>query len=92
MIELTQLDGNPFILNSDLIETLENIPETKVLLTNGKYYIVSEDRKEIVRRVVAYKRQIFRQEALMQQPPEQEFGQQDGGPEEPEESEESEEC
>lgn len=87
MIELTQLDGNPFILNSDLIETLENIPETKVLLTNGKYYIVSEDRKEIVRRVVAYKRRIFRQEALMQQPSEQESGQQDGGPEEPESSE-----
>lgn len=60
MIELTRLDGKTFTLNSDLIEILDHIPETKVVLTNGQYYIVRESHEEIVRRVVAYKRRIFR--------------------------------
>lgn len=70
MIELTQLDGKPFTLNSDLIETLVNIPETKILLTDGKYYLVREDRKEITRRIIVYKRRLFRHEAARQQPAE----------------------
>ena len=68
MIELTQLNGKVFTLNSDLIETLENIPETKILLTNGKYYLVKEERREVTRRVIAYKHRIFRQDALRHQP------------------------
>jgi flagellar protein FlbD len=68
MIELTQLNGKTFTLNSDLIETLENIPETKVLLTNGQYYIVRESRAEIVRRIIGYKRRIFRNESARQRP------------------------
>lgn len=56
MIELTQLNGSPFVLNSRLIETIENIPETKITITTGKYYLVKENQKEIVRRIVAFER------------------------------------
>lgn len=59
MIELTNLNGVPFVLNSNLIETIESIPETKVTLTTGKYFLVSEMRDEIVKKVIAYNRQIF---------------------------------
>jgi flagellar protein FlbD len=59
MIELTQLNGTAFVLNSNLIETVENIPETKILLTNGKYYLVSEGKEEIIEKVIAFNRQIF---------------------------------
>jgi flagellar protein FlbD len=67
MIDLTQMNGTPFTLNSDLIEIIENIPETKILLTNGKYYLVREDREEVVRRVVDYERRIFRHEIMREQ-------------------------
>lgn len=59
MIELTSLNAVPFVLNDQLIETIENIPETKITLTTGKYFLVSENREEIVKRVVAYNRRIF---------------------------------
>lgn len=59
LIELTNLNGVPFVLNSNLIETIESIPETKVTLTTGKYFLVSEMRDEIVKKVIAYNRQIF---------------------------------
>lgn len=58
MIELTQLDGTKFSLNNDLIEVVLNIPETKILLTNGKYYLVQESRGEVVRRVLECERMV----------------------------------
>lgn len=68
MIELTQLNGTLFTLNSDLIETIENIPETKVLLTNGKYFLVCEKREEIVRKVVDYRRRIYKDLVAAREP------------------------
>lgn len=59
MIELRQLNGESFILNSSLIESIENIPETKIQLTTGKYYLVLESREEIVKKVIAFQRKIF---------------------------------
>lgn len=59
MIELTGLGGSTFLLNSNLIEIIESIPETKITLTNGKYYLVAEEKEEIVKKIIAYNRQIF---------------------------------
>lgn len=59
MIELTNLNGASFVLNCDLIETIENIPETKITLTNGHYFLVGEEREEIVKKVVSYHQLIF---------------------------------
>jgi flagellar protein FlbD len=59
MIELTSLSGSSFVLNSNLIETIETIPETKVTLTNGKYFLVGEEKEEIVQKIIDYNRQIF---------------------------------
>ena len=59
MITLTNLNGNSFVLNSNLIETIESIPETKITLTNGKYFLVSEIKEDIIREVIAYNRQLF---------------------------------
>ena len=64
MIELTQLNGTRFILNCDLIETIENIPETKVTLTNGKFFLVRENREIIMRKVVTFKQLIFKHAAV----------------------------
>ena len=59
MIEQGQLNGESFVLNSNLIESIENIPETKILLTTGKYYLVLESREEIVKKIIAFQRKIF---------------------------------
>ncbi len=59
MIELTSLSGSSFVLNSNLIETIETIPETKVTLTNGKYFLVGEEKEEIVQKIIDYNRQVF---------------------------------
>ena len=59
MIELTDLSNKKYILNSDLIETVEAVPDTKILLTNGKKYLVKESVDEVIDKVMNYKRKIY---------------------------------
>ncbi|MFI3114669.1 MAG: flagellar FlbD family protein [Clostridia bacterium] len=56
MIILTKLDGTQFVLNSQLIETIDKTPDTIVRLAEKKYFIVQEDLQEIIDKVVEYQR------------------------------------
>jgi flagellar protein FlbD len=58
MIAVTRLNHTPVILNSDLIEQVENTPDTVITLTTGHKMVVLESSDEIIRRVVAYRRSI----------------------------------
>lgn len=55
MIELTRLNGNPMLLNSDLIKTAEASPDTMLTLINGEKLIVREELNDVLERVLAYR-------------------------------------
>lgn len=55
MITLTRLNGTPLVLNSDLIETIEQTPDTTILLLNKHYLIVKESMQEVIDKVVAFR-------------------------------------
>lgn len=59
MIVVTRLNGEPLVLNAELIELVERTPDTVVTLTTGRKLLVQEPVEEIVRRVLDYKRRIF---------------------------------
>lgn len=59
MIDLTRLNGTVFTVNCDLIETIEETPDTVVTLTTGKKLIVKESRQGIKNLVLSYKRKIY---------------------------------
>ena len=59
MIELTRLNGNPMVLNSDLIKTAEASPDTMLTLINGEKLIVREEIAEVVDRVLAYRARLL---------------------------------
>lgn len=59
MIELTKLNGFKFVLNGELIESLEETPDTIISTTTGKKIVVAEKVEEVVEKVVEYKRKIF---------------------------------
>lgn len=59
MISLTKLNGVPFLLNSAHIETVHESPDTTIMLTNGKLYIVQESMAEVEQRVLDYQRAVF---------------------------------
>lgn len=60
MIHLTKLSDEEFIINSRQIERIESIPESKIILANGKHFVVKEEPDEIVRRITAYYAQVIR--------------------------------
>ena len=59
LIGITRISGKPFTLNSDLIETIEESPDTVVTLTTGKKIIVKEGRQDIKNLVKLYRKEIF---------------------------------
>ena len=52
MIVLTRHNDTQFALNDDLIETIEECPDTTIKLTNGKIYIVAESLSEIIDKII----------------------------------------
>ena len=59
MIEVTRLNGNPMVLNSDLIKTAEASPDTMLTLINGEKLIVRETCAEVMERVLAYRARLL---------------------------------
>ena len=59
MIDLTMLNVVYFTFNCDLIESIEETPDTVVTLTTGKKLIVKESRQAIKNLVLSYKRKIY---------------------------------
>lgn len=60
MIVLTKLRGQKFCLNHDLIETIQENPDTTIKLSNGNVYIVKEKMKEILEMIIMYEKIKFR--------------------------------
>lgn len=54
MIKLTRLDGEPFILNADLIRYVEARPDTFITLTTGERVVVTETMDEVLQRAIEY--------------------------------------
>ena len=61
MIEVTKLNDMKVSINAELIETVEEIPDTMITLTTGKKIFVKESRQKVENLVKSYKRDIFRQ-------------------------------
>ena len=59
MIEVTRFNDSTFLVNADLIETIEETPDTVITLANGRKYIVTEKAEEIKSKVIEYKKKIF---------------------------------
>jgi flagellar protein FlbD len=59
VIALTRLNGHPVMVNSDLIESLEETPDTVVTLTSGNKLIVRDPMVDVQRKIVAFKRSIY---------------------------------
>jgi flagellar protein FlbD len=56
MIILTRLNGTRFVLNAELIRTVEQTPDTTIRLTTGDSYMVRESMEDVVDRSVEYGR------------------------------------
>ncbi len=59
MILLTRLDGSEFVINSDLIETIEATPDTVITFAHDKKVLVREPPEEVVQLVIEFRRRLL---------------------------------
>ena len=59
MIDVTRIDGRELTVNAELIETVDEVPDTVITLTTGKKIIVKESRQKVKSLVKSYKWDIF---------------------------------
>jgi flagellar protein FlbD len=59
MIKLTRLNNALIVVNSELIEFVEAIPDTMITLTTGQKIIVRESVDEVIGKVKEYRRSLF---------------------------------
>ncbi|MBU0518136.1 flagellar FlbD family protein [bacterium] len=58
MIELTKLNGSKLVINSDLIEYIEALPDSLITMTTGMKIMVKENIPEIVSGVVEFRKRV----------------------------------
>ena len=58
MITVNRQDGSTLVINADLIEFVEAIPETIVSLTTGRKIMVRQTTDDIIDRVTQFKCQV----------------------------------
>ncbi|HHY37410.1 MAG TPA: flagellar FlbD family protein [Clostridia bacterium] len=58
MIYVTRLGGEPLVVNADLLETVEETPDTVLTLSSGRRIIVQETAVEVINRVVEFKARV----------------------------------
>ena len=58
MITLTKVNNERIVLNSRQIELIETIPDSKVIMMNGRFHIVKESVEEIIEKTIEYNSKI----------------------------------
>ena len=59
MISVTRFDGSEFVINSDLIETIEATPDTVITFAKDKKVVVRETPEQIVDRIVRFRHRVL---------------------------------
>ena len=59
MVEVTKINGVKVLINPDLLELVEETPDTVLTFTTGRKIIVKESRQEVKNLVKSYRKDIF---------------------------------
>ena len=59
MIVLTKRNHEKFLVNHLQIESIECIPESKIVMMNHDYYLVRESTDEIIEKIAQYNAKVM---------------------------------
>lgn len=54
MIIVHKLNDKRIMINDAQIESIELIPESKIVMMNGKFHVVKESLEEIIQKTIEY--------------------------------------
>ena len=59
MIQLTRLNNQPLMVNSDIIKFVERAPDTVLTLTTGEKIVVLESSEQVLEKVIEFRRTLL---------------------------------
>jgi len=59
MIKVTRLNNKSFYVNADLIEFIEETPDTVLTLTTGKKVVVGENIETILKEIIEFRKKMY---------------------------------
>ena len=59
MIIVTKLNNIRFALNPDLIERIQSVPDTSIVMVDGAKYIVTESMAEVIDMIALYRARVI---------------------------------
>lgn len=59
LIRVHRLNDQEFLINCELIEFVEETPNTVISMVSGRKIVVAETSEQIVRLIIEHKRKIF---------------------------------
>ena len=65
MIKLTKLNNEIFVVNCSQIQSIEIIPESKVILMNKEFFVVKESADEIIKKVIEFNALVYDQHKVI---------------------------
>ena len=68
MIWLTRFNGQQFVLNSDLIKSIESTPDTVITLTQGEKLMIKEGVEAVINAVVHFRQRLYRELPIQELP------------------------
>ena len=60
MITVTRMNDRDVAINCDIIEMIEESPDTTITMTTGRKVIVRDTVEEIIQKIIEYKKSIYR--------------------------------
>jgi flagellar protein FlbD len=64
MVMVTRLNGEQFYVNPDLIEFIEETPDTVISMTTGRKIVVQESAESIIRSIVQLKKMLIQKDGV----------------------------
>jgi flagellar protein FlbD len=59
MIHVKRLDDSELIINSDMIEFIEQTPDTIITLTDGKKILTKQTPEEVINMIIEFRQRVM---------------------------------
>jgi flagellar protein FlbD len=61
MIRVTRLNSKEFVVNCELIKTIESTPDTLITLSSGEKLMVKESVEQIIAETMNYRKRLYQE-------------------------------
>jgi flagellar protein FlbD len=61
MIEVSRINGKKYVINCELIKTIEATPDTVITLLSGEKLMVKDSVEEVVRMTMNYRKRLYQE-------------------------------